>query len=132
MLAGVGGATVMLMGIILIIKLTQSDLTSREIREETRQGNAAQNENAPVVGTWDGNFPDGTTWMFTFRQDHTVHGDNGFKGSWDQFGLKVIAINDEEPPPGESRKWEGDIDRSGKVMKLENIRRGLVTYVRRE
>jgi Protein kinase domain/Putative zinc-finger len=88
----------------------------------------------PVVGTWDGTFQDGAKGVFIFiESDHTVTGDNRFKGRWDQMGRKVIVIDEKQNlPPGVGAKWEGEIDRTGKTMTLTNDGSGVVCrYVRR-
>ncbi|HKI38363.1 MAG TPA: protein kinase [Gemmataceae bacterium] len=81
----------------------------------------------PVVGHWDGTFPNGRTWGFTFSPDHIDIGTNSFRGRFDQTGRKVIVIDENKNlAPGYGAKWEGEIDQTGKTMTLTNARNGVV------
>jgi serine/threonine protein kinase len=90
--------------------------------------NEAETNAAPsVVGTWDGTFQNGNTAVFLVLLDHSVVGDNGFQGRWEQTGRMVIVISTASKA---GKKWEGEIDATGKTMKLMNEAGGC-NYVRR-
>jgi serine/threonine protein kinase len=87
----------------------------------------------PIFGTWDGTFSRGETWIFKISSDGVMTGTNDFRGHYGQTGRKVILIDEAAKlAPGYGRKWEGEIDSTGKTMKLTNELNGVVgTFVRR-
>jgi hypothetical protein len=85
----------------------------------------------PVVGSWETIFRNGTKATFTIRSDHTITGDNGYEGRWEQTGRRVTVVGS-IPTIKPTWKAEGEIDPTGKTMTLVDIDGGRSnTYTRR-
>jgi hypothetical protein len=95
----------------------------------------AEQDAPSVIGDWDGTFQDGNTWAYRFKADNTAFGGLKFRGDWKQIGRKVILIDTNPDPHGPipyDCRWEGEIDPSGKTMKLTNKTIGFFNFVRRD
>jgi hypothetical protein len=71
----------------------------------------------PVVGNWGATFKNGGTADFVFGGDHKVSGTNEFVGHWEQTNRRVTVYG-KTPASPIVRKWEGEIDPTGQVMRL--------------